>query len=177
MVTRNQVVSLTYELRTDLQGELVEQADEKNPLEFICGQGQTLEYFEMNLLGLNAGDAFDFKIPAAQAYGVVNEEMIVTLPVEIFSGLEKGALVAGNTIPMEDSLGRHLQGMVEEVTGEHVRMNFNHRLAGEDLYFKGRVLGTREATDAELERLHSSACGGCHSHGCGDDGCHSGCCH
>lgn len=50
MITKNKVVSVSYELRTEPDGELLEAADAQNPLEFICGQGQTLEYFEMNLL-------------------------------------------------------------------------------------------------------------------------------
>jgi FKBP-type peptidyl-prolyl cis-trans isomerase SlyD len=171
MITKNQWVSLTYELR-NLNDELIEEADEKNPLEFICGQGQTLEYFELNLLGLATGDSFDFKLSPAQAYGEVQEEMIVTLPKEIFNDLDPGELTVGNVIPMQDSMGRHLQGLVQEIDDEQVTVDFNHRLSGVDLHFKGKVLNTRVATDEELEQLHSSKCGGCHS--CGSD---SGCCH
>ena len=65
---------------------------------------------------------------------------------------------------------------------ENVKMDFNHPLAGKDLYFKGKVLAVRDATDEELEKLHSSKCGGCH--GCGSEGgcdsehsCGDGCCH
>jgi FKBP-type peptidyl-prolyl cis-trans isomerase SlyD len=171
MITKNQWVSLTYELR-DLNNELIEEADEKNPLEFICGQGQTLEYFELNLLGLSAGDSFDFKLPPAQAYGEVQEEMIVTLPRDLFNDLDPGELAVGNLIPMQDSMGRHLQGLVQEIDSEQVTVDFNHRLAGSALHFKGKVLNARTATDEELERLHTSKCGGCHS--CGSDS--SGCC-
>ena len=60
MITKNKFVTVTYELRTNKGGDTVEVADAEHPLEFICGQGQTLEYFEMNLLGLNEGDDFDF---------------------------------------------------------------------------------------------------------------------
>lgn len=63
MITKNKFVSVSYELRTEPNGEILEMADADTPLEFICGQGQTLEYFEMNLLDLNTGNSFDFKIP------------------------------------------------------------------------------------------------------------------
>ncbi|MDR2131411.1 MAG: peptidylprolyl isomerase [Odoribacteraceae bacterium] len=171
MITKNQFVSLAYELR-DLNNELIEETDEDSPLEFICGHGQTLDYFEMNLLGLNAGDLFDFKIPAAQAYGEVREEMIVELPKEVFHEVQEEDLVVGSVLPMRDSLGRHLQGVIKEMGDDHVTIDFNHRLSGIDLHFKGKVLETRLATVKELEQLHSSKCGGCHS--CGSD---SGCCH
>ncbi|MFR5703368.1 MAG: FKBP-type peptidyl-prolyl cis-trans isomerase [Eubacterium ramulus] len=81
---KNKMVSVSYELRTEQNGELLEAAGADRPLDFICGQGQTLEYFEMNLLDKNEGDKFDFSIPAAHAYGLVNEDMIVDLPQEIF---------------------------------------------------------------------------------------------
>lgn len=185
MITKNKFVTVSYELRTDKDGELLETAGADRPLEFICGQGQTLEYFEMNLLDKEEGDKFDFEIPAANAYGEVNEDMIVDLPKDIFQEVAAEDMVVGNVLPMMDSIGRRLQGKIESIREEEVRVNFNHPLAGKNLFFKGEILGVRDATDEELEALHSHKCGGCsgcgsHDDGCGgcgshDDGC--GCCH
>lgn len=181
MITKNKFVTISYELRTDKNGDAVEVADVERPLEFICGQGQTLEYFEMNLLGLNEGDAFDFSIPAANAYGTVNEDMIVELPKDIFAEVDTEELKPGNTLPMQDSLGRHLMGNILEVKDDAVVMDFNHPMAGKNLYFTGKVIAVRDATDEELESLHSHKCGGCHGcgseGGCGDHSCGEGCCH
>lgn len=168
MITKNKVVSVSYELRTEPDGSVLEVADRETPLEFICGQGQTLEYFEMNLLNKNVGDKFDFKIPAANAYGEMNEDMIVDLPKDIFKEVEAEDMKVGNILPMMDSMGRHLQGKILSIGEEDVKIDFNHSLAGKDLYFKGEVLAVREATDEELEALHSHKCGGCS--GCGSDG-------
>ena len=173
MITKNKVVYLSYELRINPDEACLERADEKSPLEFICGHGQTLEYFEMNLLGLKEGDLFNFRIPTENAYGKVNEEMILDLPRDIFSEVDPQELTIGHSLAMRDSMGRHLQGLIVSLNEEEVRMNFNHPLAGKDLYFSGKVLTVRDASDEELERLHSSKCGGCS--GCGDDGCGSGC--
>lgn len=182
MITKNKHVTVSYELRTAADAEPIEIADAGTPLEFICGQGQTLEYFEMNLLNLNTGNSFDFHIPAANAYGELNEDMIVELPKDIFAEVEEDELQPGNVLPMQDSLGRHLNGTIVEVGDGMVKMDFNHPMAGKDLYFKGKVLAVRDATDEELESLHSHKCGGCHG-GCGSDeggcgdGCSDGCCH
>lgn len=174
MITKNKMVSVTYELRTEVNGEVLEVADEKHPLEFICGQKQTLEYFEMNLLEKKAGDCFDFHIPAAHAYGEVNEDMIVDLPKDIFKEVEAEEMVVGNVLPMMDSIGRRLQGKILSIGEDEVRIDFNHPLAGKDLYFKGEVLTVRDATEEEIEALHSHKCGGCS--GCGsDEGCGGGC--
>lgn len=185
MITKNKFVTVSYELRTDKDGELLETAGADRPLEFICGQGQTLEYFEMNLLDKKEGDKFDFEIPAANAYGEVNEDMVVDLPKDIFQEVAAEDMVLGNVLPMMDSIGRRLQGKIESIGEEEVRVNFNHPLAGKKLFFKGEILGVRDATDEELEALHSHKCGGCsgcgsHDDGCGGCGSHDngcGCCH
>ena len=158
MITKNKMVSVSYELRTEQNGELLEAAGADRPLDFICGQGQTLEYFEMNLLDKNEGDKFDFSIPAAHAYGLVNEDMIVDLPQEIFKDVEAEEMVVGHVLPMMDSVGRRLQGKILSIGDEEVRIDFNHPLAGKDLFFKGEILGVRDATDEELEALHSHKC-------------------
>jgi FKBP-type peptidyl-prolyl cis-trans isomerase SlyD len=41
-----------------------------------------------------------------------------------------------------------------EITAEHVKMDFNHPLAGTDLHFKGEVLEVRQATEEELAHGH-----------------------
>jgi FKBP-type peptidyl-prolyl cis-trans isomerase SlyD len=60
----------------------------------------------------------------------------------------------GNTLPMTDNEGNRLQGVVEEITDVHVRMDFNHPLAGQDLRFKGIVLDIRDASAEELAHGH-----------------------
>ena len=60
----NSVVSLTYDLYTDQDGQeaFVEKADEENPLVFLSGVGMMLPKFEENLSGLSIGDTYDFKL-------------------------------------------------------------------------------------------------------------------
>ena len=80
-----------------------------------------------------------------------------------------------NTVPMMSSNGQRMNGLVLEVTDEIVKMDFNHPLAGEDLFFSGKVIEVREASDEEVAQILSGGGGGC---GCGshDDGCSSGSC-
>jgi FKBP-type peptidyl-prolyl cis-trans isomerase SlyD len=72
-------------------------------------------------------------------------------------------LVEGAAIPMRNSQGEQLNGIVVEVKDDKVVMDFNHPLAGDDLYFSGTVVNVREATPEELERgnCSSGSCGGC----------------
>jgi len=69
----------------------------------------------------------------------------------------------GAIVPMSDSEGNHLRGIVLDVEPEFVRMDFNHPLAGIDLHFSGEVLELREATEEELSHGHVHGPGG-HQH-------------
>lgn len=167
-IERNKFVSLTYQLRLNgADGELIEETGNENPLEFVFGAGRMLEMFEQKLEGLGAGDAFNFELKADEAYGDINDDAIVELPKNIFEvngSIDEEMLSVGNTVPMQDAHGNRLNGIVLEVSDELVKMDFNHPLAGDDLFFSGSVIAVREATEDEL----MDACGsGCSSGGCG----------
>ena len=71
---------------------------------------------------------------------------------------------------MMTSTGYRVMGKVEAVTDTHVKMDFNHPLAGKDVRFNGRIIAVREATPEELSPAQGCGCG------CGscDDGCDCG---
>jgi FKBP-type peptidyl-prolyl cis-trans isomerase SlyD len=57
--------------------------------------------------------------------------------------------------------------VINEITDEFVKMDFNHPMAGVDLFFTGRIVDVREATPEEIAATQSS-CSSCGSHeGCG----------
>jgi FKBP-type peptidyl-prolyl cis-trans isomerase SlyD len=176
------MVTLTYDLRVDDEnGEVVEQATEAQPLQFLYGAGAMLPKFESQLAGLREGEPFTIKLSKNDAYGDVNEEAVVDLPKHVFlvSGKFDDELIKiGNTVPMMSSNGQRLNGLVLEVNDDVVTMDFNHPLAGEDLYFAGKVMAVREASDEEVAQILSGSGGGCGcgsgggcGSGCGDDGC------
>lgn len=185
-IKKDKVVSLIYELRLDApDGEIAEALTEDRPLTFLYGSGNLLPKFEENIDGLQVGDSFDFNLAAVEAYGETNADAIVEVPVSAFEmdgKVDENLLKTGNTIPMRDNAGNRLNGVVKEITDSVVKMDFNHPLAGNHLYFKGKVTEIREATDEELSHghIHAGGCG-CDSGGCGegmpeDGSCGSGGC-
>ncbi|MBR6251969.1 MAG: FKBP-type peptidyl-prolyl cis-trans isomerase [Bacteroidales bacterium] len=168
-IEKNAFVTLTYELRLEgKEGPLVEKTDTATPLRFIYGAGRMLPMFEKHIDGLEMGSKFEFSIPCADAYGEKNPEAIVDVPKSIFvvdGALREDLLQLGHTIPMMGANGQHMSGVVLEITDSTVKMDFNHPLAGEDLFFSGDIIEVREATAEELV-------GGC----CGGGGCGGGCC-
>jgi FKBP-type peptidyl-prolyl cis-trans isomerase SlyD len=158
IIENNKVVSVNYKLSIKGTDEQVEQTSKEHPFVFIFGTGSLLEDFENNLRGKKAGDTFDFFIEHSRGYGVRDEQHVVMISIEAFLN-EDGKFDAENikvgvTLPMVDNDGNRLYGQVLEITAEHVKMDFNHPLAGQDLHFKGEVLDIRAATPDELAHGH-----------------------
>ena len=174
IVEDKKVVSIIYELRKDdATGEVVENLDDKNPLVFLYGSGNLLPRFEENLAGLKQGDNFSFMLKSEEAYGSVQDNAVVNVPLDVFrvdGEIDKNLLKIGNTIPMLDREGRRLNGVVKEISDNDVKMDFNHPMAGSDLFFKGQVTEIREANEDELQHGHVHSSGSCE--GCTDENCH-----
>ena len=165
-VENNKMVSLIYELReNDSNGRIIEALDETRPLKFIYGTGRLLPVFESNISLLNSGDPFSFTLNSEMAYGDKREEMIINVPLSVFETdgkVNEDICRVGNEVPMTDSEGNPLSGVINEITDTYVRMDFNHPMAGLDLYFSGKIVEVREATENELSATLNS-CSGCGS--------------
>ena len=75
-------------------------------------------------------------------------------------------------------LFRSLNVEVIEVKDSGVVVDFNHPLAGDDLYFSGKIISVEQPSEEELQAMmsHSCGCGGdCSSNGC-DSECNPGSC-
>ena len=183
-IEQNMVVEFCYELEVD--GQVVDKTTKEKPLDYIHGTGSLLPKLEAHIEGMEPGATFDVTLSPADGYGEVEPERIIDLPkaaFEVNGEVREDLLVPGNTIPMMNSMGGVIPGVVLEVTEDTVKMDLNHQMAGKTLHFKGEILTVREATEKELteglhgEYVHSCGCGGCHGHdgGCGDcEGGHCG---
>jgi FKBP-type peptidyl-prolyl cis-trans isomerase SlyD len=181
VVSQNKVVSLTYELRVNNNtGNVVESVDRNSPLTFVFGSGSLLPKFEDNLSGLHVGDSFDFDLISEDAYGIYDENSIVKVPLHAFQidgKVDYELVKIGNKIPMQDSEGHRLTGVVKTIDLDTVTMDFNHPLAGNHLFFKGEITDVRQASEEEM--THGHVHGAC---SCSHDGCDScgegggGCC-
>lgn len=164
-VSDNKVVTLIYELRADsADRELVEKVEAENPFVFLFGSDTMLEKFESNLLGKQVGDKFEFSIEKSDAYGDSDQANIMEFPKSNFEN-EKDSedlLVVGNVLDLEDEQGHVVHGKVIELSGDNVKLDFNHRMAGLDLYFSVEVTGIRDATAEEADHGHVHGPGGHH---------------
>ncbi len=166
VIETNKVVSVHYTLTEGTaEGQLVESTQGRDPLMFIYGVGMMLPEFERNLQGLKAGDNFAFSIAAAEAYGEYDNNALVEVPKNIFEQdgkIPDGLLEVGNMLPLQDQDGNRLDGMVAWVGLDKVKLDFNHPMAGVDLFFTGHVEALRDADANELAHGHVHGPGGHH---------------
>lgn len=192
-VVKDVVVSLAYQVRTE-DGVLVDEAPTSAPLDYLHGHGSLISGLEKALEGREVGDRFDLNVGANDAYGEYDENLIQRVPKDVFMGvdeLEVGMRFLADTdqgpVPVE----------ITAVEDEHVVVDGNHMLAGQNLNFNVEVIAVRAATEEELahghvhgehdhhhDHDHGGGCCGGHGHdhnhdhdhqhgkgGCGNGGC------
>lgn len=172
----NKFIKVTYGLYTiapDGKQELVERATEAYPYQFISGMGVTLDAFENQVTGLEAGDEFCFTLTPEDAYGPYLEEHVLDLQKEMFcidGHFDAQNIFPGAVVPLMNEDGNRFQGIIVEVGADTVKVDLNHPLAGKTLQFKGKVMEIREASNKEIEgfvnMMSSEGCG-CEECGCG----------
>ncbi|UZD22388.1 FKBP-type peptidyl-prolyl cis-trans isomerase [Algoriphagus halophytocola] len=163
-ITENTVVGLTYELKVSKDADEIESApfsveirDSEDPFYFLFGASDLPPKFEELLAGKSQGEEFSFVLPMADAYGEVDEDLIVNLPKTQFSdenGFTGEMLKEGNFLPLMDENGYPMQAKILKDLGEEILLDFNHPLVGFDLHFEGNIEEVREATKDELAHGH-----------------------
>lgn len=162
----NTVVKITYELRNEPQGQVMDAADKENPFAFLFGHGNVLDKFEKNLEGLIAGNQFNFSLTAEEGYGEYDEQAVIQLDKNVFAvdgKVQEEMLFVGNVVPLQDQHGNPFQGRIVNIILDKVTVDLNHPFAGKPLLFSGEVVEVREAHPVEIEHGHVHEHGD-HSH-------------
>jgi peptidylprolyl isomerase len=119
-------------------GSVFDSSENREPLEFQLGNGQLIPGFEKAVTGMSVGDSTTVTIPATEAYGDVNEELILNvdrsrMPADINPEI-------GMQLQVQQPNGQPIPVVITEVTDEFVMLDANHPLAGKDLTFDIEVV-------------------------------------
>ena len=126
-------------------GEVFDSSTSQDPLEFELGTGTVIAGFEEAVLGLSASATRTVTIPADQAYGPRQEELV--LKVERSSLPTDVELTTGQWMELQREDGQHMTVQVTEVTDTILTLDANHALAGQDLTFDLELVEIIENTD------------------------------
>ena len=163
MTTQTQrVISFHYTL-TNTTGEVIDTSrDSKDAFSYLEGAGQIIPGLEKAIALLNTGDSRKIEVEAKDAYGEHDKNLIVEV--------EKTKLPNPDQVVIDDQFqasgpnGEVLMFRVIEINGDQVKLDGNHPLAGEKLFFDVEITGIRNATNEELAHGHVHGPGGHHHH-------------
>ena len=153
----NKVITFHYSL-SDASGRTLDSSEGQEPLAFIEGIGQIIPALEEAIKDMKPGEKKRVEIPADKAYGPYDEEQVITVPR---SQMPQQEIQLGDQF-MTDEDPNLMPLTVTEITDTHVTMDANHPLAGVDLVFDVEMVGSREASEEEIDHGHVHGEGGHH---------------
>ena len=108
------------------------------PAKLQIGDGNLTEGFERCLLGLKQGDKKEFTLSPEQAFGQPNPDNIHHMDRARFSA--DAPAEVGMIIAFAQPDGSEIPGIIRDVTGHSVTVDFNHPLAGQTVVFAVEIL-------------------------------------
>jgi FKBP-type peptidyl-prolyl cis-trans isomerase SlyD len=149
-VADGKVVTLHYTLQ--VEGEVVDTSQGREPITFIQGQEQIVPGLEQELYGMEVGERKSVVVEPENGYGEVQSEAGIDIPREEFP--DEIPMQPGIELQLRDQNGEIMNARIESIGDETVRLDFNHPLAGKDLHFDVEVVNLREATPEEIDHGH-----------------------
>jgi FKBP-type peptidyl-prolyl cis-trans isomerase 2 len=114
-------------------GTTFDSSEGRDPLEFEVGSGMVIKGFDDGVTGMKVGDKKTINIPVDEAYGPVNEDMLVEFPRSNFPPEMEPEV--GMQLNMTSGDGQVIPVVVTDVKDDIVSLDANHPLAGEELVF------------------------------------------
>lgn len=108
------------------------------PAKFVMGDGSLSENFEQCLLGLEAGTEKSIELTAQDAFGMPNPDHIHHMDKTKFAG--SANVEVGTIMAFSDPGGMEIPGIITDIAGDSVTVDFNHPLAGQDVTFDVNIL-------------------------------------
>ncbi len=125
-------------------GSIFDSSKQREPLEFEVGSGMVIPGFDDGVMNMKVGDVKTINIPFDEAYGPVQEEMIIDFPRNQFP--EDMQPEAGMQLQMSDKSGQNFPVVVVSANDEIVKLDANHPLAGKDLTFELELMDISSAS-------------------------------
>ncbi len=136
-VKKNDTVKVHY-TGTLADGSVFDSSEGRDPLAFTVGAGQVIKGFEEAVTGMAVGEKKTVQIPADNAYGQYNDDLVMSVPIEHVPADLKPEV--GMQLEVGGADGQVLRVVVVEVTDTRILMDANPPLAGKDLTFALEVV-------------------------------------
>ena len=136
-------LTLHYRLTGSDGADVINTFDGK-PATLSLGSGQLAPAMEARLIGLAEGARAAFDLPAGEAFGERNPQLLQKVSLELLRehGDPDAEYAVGDVVqfPTPDGQGAYA-GVVREVGAGWLLFDFNHPLAGQPVRFEVALLG------------------------------------
>ncbi len=137
-VQSNSAVLVHFTLKLDDGSTAESTRANGKPALFSMGDGSLSEGLEQHLLGLKAGAKTAFSLPPEAAFGVTSPDLIQYFSRRDF--IDAGEPEIGAIMLFTAMDGSEMPGVIREVNGDSITVDFNHPLAGQNVHFDIEVL-------------------------------------
>jgi peptidylprolyl isomerase len=108
---------------------------EREPLEFIMGDGKVIPGFEAAVKDMEVGQSKTVTIPAKEAYGSYRDDLLF-VPIEKSQLPEGLNPEVGQRLQMQQASGKMSIVTITDVAEKEITIDANHPLAGKNLTLK-----------------------------------------
>ncbi len=142
-VQQGSFLTLHYRLSGPDGADIINTFSDK-PATLSLGSGELAPAMEARLVGLAEGTRRSFELPAAEAFGERNPEMVQRVKLSLLHQLgdPDEEYHVGDVVqfPTPDGQGAYA-GVVREVGSDWLLFDFNHPLAGQPVTFEVHLIG------------------------------------
>lgn len=135
-------VTLHFTLKLE-DGTELDSTRNKSPATFQVGDGNLPPGFEHYLKGMSSGESDSFAISPEHGFGQHNPQNVQMMSRDQF---EAEVPEEGMVMSFSDVGGGELPGVIKQIDGNQVEVDFNHPLAGRTLTFDVEILDVKPAT-------------------------------
>ncbi|EGQ7841668.1 FKBP-type peptidyl-prolyl cis-trans isomerase [Vibrio alginolyticus] len=137
-ITNESVVTLHFTIKMK-DGSVADSTHSMGkPAKFVMGDGSLSENFEQCLIGLETGAQKAIELKAEDAFGMPNPDHIHYMDRTKFVG--DAEVEVGTIMAFSGPDGMEIPGIITEIAGDSVTVDFNHPLAGQDVTFEVEIL-------------------------------------
>ncbi|WP_076590091.1 FKBP-type peptidyl-prolyl cis-trans isomerase [Vibrio ostreicida] len=138
VITQNSAVTLHFTIKMK-DGSVADSTHNMGkPAKLVIGDGSLSESFEFCLLGLQTGEKKTIQLKAEDAFGLPNPDHIHYMDRAKFVG--DAEVEIGTVMAFSGPDGMEIPGIIKQIAGDSVTVDFNHPLAGQDVTFEVEIL-------------------------------------
>ena len=115
-------------------GTIFDSSIEREPLEFVIGDGNMIKGFDQAVEGMQTGETVTANIPSSEGYGERRPDMMVEVPIDQVP--ENINPAVGQQLSVQQANGQTMPVVVTAVSEDKITLDANHPLAGKDLTFE-----------------------------------------